>query len=186
METLVLNMSYEPVARVTWQRAITLIWEGKVEVVEEYEDRTVRSVTLEFKVPAVIRFLRAIRGRRRVIKFSRENVYSRDRGRCQYCAKAVARHEFTYDHVIPKRLNGQTRWENVVVSCTPCNQKKGGRTPEQAGMQLISAPMKPRALPQVMRFTFTWQKGMPISWKNWLRDVAYWHGELDNDNDQPP
>lgn len=183
METLVLNMSYEPVARVTWQRAITLLWEGKVEVVEEYDDWKVHSVTLELKVPAVIRFLRAVRGKRRAIRFSRENVYARDKGKCQYCAKPVPRHEFTYDHVIPRRLSGQTRWENVVVSCTPCNQKKGGRTPEQAGMQLIGTPVKPRLLPNGLRFTFTWQKGMPSSWRNWLRDVAYWHVELENEND---
>ena len=183
METLVLNVSYEPVARVTWQRAITLLWEGKVEVVEEYENHRVRSVTLEFKVPSVIRFLRVIRGRRRAIKFSRENVYSRDKGRCQYCGHAVPRSEFTYDHVVPRRLNGQTRWENVVVCCTPCNQRKGGRTPDEAGMALVANPVRPRSLPDVMRFTFTWQKGMPMAWRNWLRDVAYWHGELENEND---
>jgi len=182
METLVLNVSYEPVARVSWQRAITLLWEGKVEVVEEYEDRHVRSVTLEFRVPSVIRFLRTIRGKKRAIKFSRENVYARDKGRCQYCAQTVPRHEFTYDHVTPRRLNGQTRWENVVVCCTPCNQKKGGRTPEEAGMRLVAHPVRPRTLPDVLKLTFTWQKGMPISWRNWLRDVAYWHGELENEN----
>ena len=147
METLVLNVSYEPVARVSWQRAITLLWERKVEVVEEYEDYRVRSVTFELKMPSVIRFLRAVRGRKRAIKFSRENVYARDKGRCQYCRTAVPRHEFTYDHVIPRRQSGQTRWENVVVCCTPCNQRKGGRTPEDAGMKLVAQPVRPRTLP---------------------------------------
>ena len=91
MDTLVLSHTFEPVARVSWQRAITLLWEGKVEVVEEYENRMVRSVTLEFKVPSIIRFFRAIRHRRRAIKFSRENVYTRDNGRCQYCGHWVPR-----------------------------------------------------------------------------------------------
>jgi len=50
MDTLVLSASYEPVARIGWQRAITLLWENKVEIVEEYEDKWVRSVTLEFKM----------------------------------------------------------------------------------------------------------------------------------------
>jgi 5-methylcytosine-specific restriction endonuclease McrA len=183
METLVLNVSYVPVARVPWQRAITMIWEGKVEVVEEYEDQWIRSVTLELKMPAVVRFLRSVRGKRRAIRFSRENVYARDRGRCQYCGLSVPRHEFTYDHVIPRRLKGLTRWENVVVSCTPCNQRKGGRTPEQAGMALVATPVRPHTLPQSMRFTFTYRKGMPQEWRNWLRDLAYWHGELENEND---
>ncbi len=183
METLVLNVSYEPVARVSWQRAITLLWEGKVEVVEEYEDAWVRSVTVELKVPAVVRFLRVIRGKRRAIRFSRENVYARDKGRCQYCSVSVPRHEFTYDHVTPRRMEGQTRWENVVVCCTGCNQKKGGRTPEQAGMKLVAVPKRPAHLPNALRFTFTYRKGMPAPWKNWLRDVAYWHQELENENE---
>lgn len=74
MDTLVLSHAYVPVARVAWQRAVTLLFEGKVEVIEEYEARVVRSVTLEFKVPSVIRFLRKIRHRNRAVKFSCENV----------------------------------------------------------------------------------------------------------------
>ena len=155
METLVLDIRFVPVARVSWQRAITLLWEGKVEVVEEYQDRTVRSVTLEFRVPAVIRFLRLIRGKRKAIKFNRENVYARDKGRCQYCSTAVPRHDFTYDHVVPKAQGGHTAWENVVVSCTRCNQTKGGRTPGQAGMRLVHAPGRPKSLPEIVRLTFT-------------------------------
>lgn len=178
-ETLVLSQSYEPVARVSWQRAITLIWEGKVEVVEEYENWTVKSVTLEFKVPSVIRFLKKVFGRKRVVKFSRENVYARDNGRCQYCATKVSRAEGTYDHVTPRAQGGQTNWTNIVISCVPCNQKKGGRTPEQAKMHLLSQPVKPKKLPDTVRLTFTYQKGMPLGWRNWLRDVAYWNGALD-------
>jgi 5-methylcytosine-specific restriction endonuclease McrA len=180
METLVLDARYIPVARVSWQRAITLLWEGKVEVIEEYEDRTVRSVTLEFKVPAVIRFLRAVRGGKRAVKFSRENVYSRDKGRCQYCSLKVPRHDFTYDHIVPRAQGGHTSWENVVVCCTPCNQRKGGRTPEQAGLRLIVAPTKPKSLPETLRLTFTWKKGMPLPWKQWLQSIAYWNAELED------
>ncbi|HZH04726.1 MAG TPA: HNH endonuclease, partial [Myxococcaceae bacterium] len=65
METLVLSATYEPVARVSWQRAITLIFTGRAEVIEEYEDRLVRSVTVEFRMPSVVRFLRAVRGTKR-------------------------------------------------------------------------------------------------------------------------
>lgn len=182
MDTLVLSPGYEPVAKVPWQRAITLLWEGKVEVVEEYEDKWVHSVTLEFKMPSVIRFLKAIRGRRRAIKFSRENVYLRDKGKCQYCSVKVSRSEFTYDHVKPRAQGGPTTWDNVVVSCTPCNQRKSGRTPEQANMALLTRPAKPQKLPDTLRLTFTWQKGMPEKWKQWLASVSYWHGELENDN----
>jgi 5-methylcytosine-specific restriction endonuclease McrA len=181
METLVLSATYEPVARVPWQRAISLLWTGKVEVIEEYEDRMVRSVTYEFPMPSVIRFLRAIRGTKRAIKFSRENVYARDSGKCQYCRQRVPRHEATYDHVVPRIQGGPTTWDNVVICCVPCNQRKGGRTPEQARMVLANRPVKPKKLPETLRLTFLYEKGMPESWKSWLRDVAYWHGSLDED-----
>jgi 5-methylcytosine-specific restriction endonuclease McrA len=182
METLVLSATYEPLARISWQRAIVLLWDRKVEVVEEYEDKWVRSVTLELKVPSVIRFLRAIRGRKKAIKFSRENVYARDHQRCQYCALKVARHEATYDHVVPRAQGGKTVWENVVIACVPCNQKKGGRTPAQARMQLRSVPVKPKTLPETMRIVLGWEKGMPASWRTWLRDFTYWNGELESDD----
>ena len=181
METLVLSHSYEPIARVSWQRAITLLIEQKVEIIEEYEDWKIRSVTLEFKVPSVIRFLKKVFGKKRAVKFSRENVYARDHGRCQYCSNKIPRAEATYDHVTPRAKGGQTRGENIVISCVPCNQKKGGRTPEQAGMRLLSAPVKPKKLPDTLRLTFTYRKDMPESWRTWLRDVAYWNSELDQD-----
>ncbi len=179
---LVLSAGYEPMARISWQRAITLLFGGKVEVVEEYEDKTIRSVTFELKMPSVVRFLKSARGKKRAVKFSRENVYLRDKGTCQYCSLKVPRSEFTYDHVKPRNQGGQTTWDNVVVACTPCNQKKAGHTPEQAKMKLLSKPVKPSKLPDTLRLTFTWHKGMPDSWKQWLASVHYWHDELDNDN----
>lgn len=180
METLVLSPGYEPVARVHWQRAITLLFMGKVEVVEEYEDKEIRAVTFSIKMPSVVRFLRAIRGKRRAVKFSRENVYTRDQGKCQYCGDKVSRAESTYDHVVPRALGGKTDWDNIVIACVECNQKKGGKTPEQAKMHLRSKPVRPKKLPDV-RITVCWRPGMPLSWKTWVRDFQYWNGELEHD-----
>ena len=179
METLVLNAGYEPVARVHWQRAVALLFQGKVEVVEEYVDKEVRAVTFTIKMPSVVRFLRAIRGKKKAVKFSRQNVYARDGARCQYCQSKVARNEATYDHVVPRAHGGKTTWENIVIACVPCNQKKGGRTPTQAKMALRVPPVRPKKLPDVMSITFTFQQGMPDSWRGWLRDVAYWSTELE-------
>src|SRR5262245_53484624 len=184
METLVLSATYEPVARVTWQRAITLLWQNKVEVVEEYADREIRAVSVTVKMPSVIRFLRALRSRRRAVKFSRENVYIRDRGRCQYCGRRVVRFDATYDHVVPRKLGGLTTWENIVIACVACNQRKGGRSPDAANMRLLATPMKPAKLPDAYRFTLTFRSGMPASWRQWLQDHDYWTTELDNDNDK--
>lgn len=181
MDTLVLSMSYQPVDRISWQRAICLWVMEKVEILEAYEDREVRSVSMALKMPSVVRFLHKARIRRGSVRFSRENVYTRDKGRCQYCGKKVSRMEATYDHVVPRRLGGQTRWDNIVISCYVCNQRKGGRTPERAGMKLTVRPVKPKSLPSTFRFTFTKKAGIPDSWKQYLYDLAYWHGELDED-----
>lgn len=179
METLVLNPGYEPIARVPWQRAVTWLFLGKVEVVEEYEDKQVRSVTLVFQMPSVVRLFRALRGGKRGVNFSRENVYVRDAGRCQYCGKRVPRDDITYDHVIPRSKGGRTTWENIVIACLTCNQRKGGRTPEQAGMKLRTQPVKPKRLPDTFRISFRFTEGMPETWRAFLRDFSYWNGELD-------
>jgi 5-methylcytosine-specific restriction endonuclease McrA len=181
MDTLVLDPGYSPVARIPWERALTLFWSGKVEVVEEYADWKVRSVTIEVKVPSVVRFLRAVRGKRKMVRFSRENVYARDGGRCQYCCSKMLRHDATYDHVLPRSQGGVTRWENIVIACLSCNQSKGGRTPVQAKMKLRTTPIRPTKLPDTMRITLCYEPGMPEAWRAWLRDYSYWNGELEAD-----
>lgn len=177
-ETLVLDASCFPVARVPWQRAVTLLFQNKVEVIEEYEDKELRSCTFSIKMPSVVKFIRSVKRRKKVVKFSRENVYSRDKGRCQYCSRRVARPESTYDHIVPRSQGGKTTWENIVISCISCNQKKGGRTPQQANMKLLSRPVKPKKLPDI-RITVTWKKGDPLTWKNWLQSYQYWNTELE-------
>jgi 5-methylcytosine-specific restriction endonuclease McrA len=180
-DTLVLDVGYLPVDRVSWERAITLIYEQKAEVVEDYDNWNVHSATLEFPVPSVIRRMTSSSRRKKGIKFSRGNVYARDGGRCQYCGNDVPKDRFTYDHVIPRVSGGKTCWENVVISCTPCNQRKGGRTPTEAGMKLLSKPIRPKTLPGGMTFTIQYREGMPDAWRKWVRDKAYWNVELEQD-----
>ena len=189
METLVLvlDSSFKPVDRVPWQRALTLYFKGKVEIIEHYAGRVVRAASAAFQLPSVVRFLGGLRSRRKAIKFSRENVYARDNGSCQYCGNKVPREEFTYDHVKPRSKGGLTEWTNVVCSCIPCNQLKGGRTPQEAKMHLRSVPVKPKKLPDTLYLNFVWKDGMPEEWRGYMRaedvarDVMYWHGELDSE-----
>jgi 5-methylcytosine-specific restriction endonuclease McrA len=183
MDTLVLSSWYEPVARISWRRAVTLLFAGKVEVIDEYADREIRSVSFSIKMPSVVRFLRALRGRKRGVKFSRENVYLRDGARCQYCERKVPRSEATYDHVVPRAQGGKTNWDNVVIACLPCNQRKGGRTPVEARMTLRTAPVRPKKLAEGLHLTITFKDGMPATWRAWLRDFSYWNGELDSDDE---
>jgi 5-methylcytosine-specific restriction endonuclease McrA len=118
----------------------------------------------------------------RSAKFSRENIYARDKGMCQYCGTRVKVSEFEYEHVIPRARGGQTIWENIVVACTPCNQRKGGRTPAEARMFLRSVPRRPDKSFKGRRVTLAWRSGMPESWRSYMRDVTYWRGELDSEN----
>lgn len=181
METLVLDFNYQPAGKIHWHRAITQWFKGKVEILESYENRDIKSVTFVMKMPAVVRELTKYK-KKNAVKFSRENVYTRDKGRCQYCSKKVPRAEVTYDHVLPRSQGGKTKWENIVIACLHCNQRKSNKTPEQASMRLLTAPIKPKSLPDTFRFTVTWKNGMPPEWRDWLASAGYWHSELEEES----
>jgi 5-methylcytosine-specific restriction endonuclease McrA len=173
--TLLLNSTYEPLKVISWQRAVSLLWLGKVEVIRNYE-RDVRSVTFKIRMPAVVRLLRFIRRKRPQISFSRRNLFARDANSCQYCGNRQDPSELTYDHVTPRSHGGKTDWQNIVTCCVDCNRKKGGRTPEQAGMRLLRTPKRPEKLPGVLTITIGLQSA-PDAW----RDFLYWNVQLDED-----
>ena len=174
-QTLLLNASYEPLKIVHWQKAITLLCQGKVEVIAEY-DREIRSVSISFKLPSVIRLLRYIKMKRRFdyVPFSRANIYARDDHSCQYCGEAFPTNELTFDHVTPVAQGGRKDWENIVTCCVTCNRRKGGRTPEEAGMHLRRLPRRPESMP-ALRITIRLHTA-PESW----RDFLYWNAELED------
>jgi 5-methylcytosine-specific restriction endonuclease McrA len=169
--TLLLSQAYEPITVISWQRAVTLLSLGKVEVLEEY-NLSIRTQTVVVKMPAVVRLLRAFRRYRRPVKFSRVNIYARDNYTCQYCGQGKRIAELTYDHVLPRHQGGRTEWSNIVTACQACNLRKGARTPEQAGMRLLSKPVQPKWVPAVTISVST--RSMPEAW----RDYLYWTGEL--------
>jgi 5-methylcytosine-specific restriction endonuclease McrA len=173
-QTLLLNATYEPLRVVHWRKAVTLWCQGKVEIISVY-DREIRSVTLSFKLPSVIRLLRYISIKRRFdyVPFSRANIYARDNHTCQYCGDTLPISELTFDHVVPVSQSGRKDWENIVTSCICCNRKKGGRTPAEAGMRVIRPPRRPTRPPTV-RITIG-LRNAPDSW----RDYLYWNVELD-------
>jgi 5-methylcytosine-specific restriction endonuclease McrA len=140
---IVLNAGYEFMGLVSWQRAMLLVFNGKVEVVKE-SDRIVRTVSRTFRIPAVIRLIKFIRQiYRREVPFSRKNILVRDLHVCQYCGREFNSSDLTIDHIIPKVQGGANEWTNVVACCRSCNIRKGGRTPRQAGMHLVHKPFKP-------------------------------------------
>ncbi|MBW2309176.1 MAG: HNH endonuclease [Deltaproteobacteria bacterium] len=141
-KVLLLKATYEPLRIIPWQKAVTLLVLGKVEVLEEYA-REIRSVHLTLRLPSVVRLIRFFFHRRPVVKFSRINIFIRDRFRCQYCGRSYPEHDLSLDHVVPQWMGGQKCWENIVTCCIQCNRKKGARTLAQAGMRLIRKPRKP-------------------------------------------
>lgn len=148
MQVLVLDQGYAPHRVVHWQRAICMLFGGKVEVLEEY-DEVVRSPSIVIRMPAVVRLLTGARRRPRAVRFSRFNVLLRDGFMCQYCGGRPHARELTMDHVVPRAKGGATRWINVVAACRACNHRKGMRTPEEARMALLRTPHEPRYLPSV-------------------------------------
>ena len=172
--TLVVSQGYEPVEIVSWRRAITLLFLGKVEVIEEY-DRDIKTTSLVIKIPAVVRLLNAFRRHKKPVKFSRVNIYGRDDYRCQYCNKKESINELTYDHVIPKSRGGKTTWDNIVTCCATCNRRKANRTPTEAGMKLTRPPKQPLAMPTLV--VTVSRTSVPDAW----RDYLYWTSALDED-----
>lgn len=164
--TLLLNASYEPISVISWQRAMTLFFLEKVEVLAEYEDRDINSITVCFKMPSVVRLLKYVRRRYMGIKFSRQNIYARDNHRCQYCGSRPPMPELSFDHVMPRSKGGKTCWENIVTCCVTCNRKKGGATPEEAGMSLLKPPIKPRSNSQLSIQVQKYQA--PSNWFEYL------------------
>jgi len=147
---VVLNSTYEPISIITSKRALLLILEGKATVVEEHPYLEVRSPSVTFKVPVMVALKVFVKGRQIFKKFAtltQKNLFVRDDYTCQYCTrhKSEFRHfEFlTRDHVLPKSKGGPNTWENLVTTCSTCNNKKGDRTPPEANMQLQKKPTAP-------------------------------------------
>lgn len=175
--TLLLNSTFEPLKIISWKRAISLWFDGKVEIISEYEDFTLRSVSITIKCPAVVRLLEYVAGKKYKVKFSRVNVFTRDKYTCQYCGARPGTANLTYDHVIPRSKGGKTVWDNIVTCCVRCNCKKAARTPEEASMRLLTKPAKPDWNPR-SRINVA----MPHTPDQW-REFLYWNQEIENDND---
>jgi 5-methylcytosine-specific restriction endonuclease McrA len=141
---------------------------------EPAEHDWVRTVRFHIVVPRIIRVLCYRKLPRQEIKFNRRNIYARDHNRCQYCGCRSSTSELSLDHVVPRSRGGDNSWENVVACCVRCNVKKGGRTPAEAGLRLITPPVKPRRSPVV---NISLSRAKYSSWQQFL-DHAYWNVEL--------
>jgi 5-methylcytosine-specific restriction endonuclease McrA len=136
---LVLNASYEPINIVPARRALALVLGGKA-LVEERSRFVIRTSRINVPVPSVIRLVSYRRIPRQNRSISRKGILLRDGSTCQYCGSKLPPKDLTLDHVVPRSRAGESTWENLVASCFPCNNRKGNRTPQEAGMALAKQP----------------------------------------------
>lgn len=148
--------------------------EGDEEKAKSLEPRIIKTSKGEVRGPEVIRlpFYNDVPDME--IRLTRRNLLLRDGFACQYCGKRVSASTFTIDHVKPRSKGGGGTWENFTVACFPCNVKKRDRTPEEAGMRLLSKPAKPKWYPLTTRF----HHKTPASWARFLPQSAFTHRPL--------
>lgn len=195
---LVLNRLWQAVNVCTVRRALTLLFQGHAQVVfnsgddnfqtfsfDQWRDFSVsephpdsiHAISFKIRVPRVIQLILFDRMPKKEVKFTRFNIFERDKNTCQYCGQVFERKDLNLDHIVPRDRGGPTSWENIVCSCIPCNTRKANRTPIEAGMHLIRKPKRPKTRPFV-------QVNLGIihhdSWKHFL-DLAYWNVELGED-----
>lgn len=167
---LLLNASYEPLAVIPARRALSLLLRERVDAVtEDLVDISMSASSLT--IPTVLRLRRYVRAPRRGVRWSRRGVMRRDNYQCIYCGVrageatatgVITRTDFTIEHIIPKSRGGRNSWSNTACACPKCNQRKGDRTPHEAGMPMLWEPKTPRV-------DYLVASGeMPLAWKVYL------------------
>jgi 5-methylcytosine-specific restriction endonuclease McrA len=138
---LVLNNSFEPLVICSVRRAIIMMYLGKAQLVESRDGFLIRSVSRAMREPSVVRLGHYARVPFKQVMLNRRNIIRRDANRCQYCG--ATNRPLTVDHVVPRLRGGCETWENLVCACDRCNNRKGDRTPEEAGLKLSREPVRP-------------------------------------------
>jgi len=168
-EVLILNKHFLAVKVGIVKDAICALYTGKAEVIDQdYTPRNLKkwieysflldtmpleaakyegklsSPSISIYIPRVIKIdttagIEIIK----TVKYSRHNVYKRDKNQCQYCGQYCKKTIKTLDHVHPKSKGGKNTWENVVTSCKHCNGEKGSQTLDQLGWKLKKRPIAP-------------------------------------------
>jgi 5-methylcytosine-specific restriction endonuclease McrA len=168
---LVLNQNYEPLQVCSARRAFVLVDRGKAEVLE-HGMGVLRTSSIEYPLPSVIRLVYFIRRPRPRLRLTRKELFLRDRYTCQYCG--IITRDLTLDHVIPRHRGGPHGWDNLVSACRACNHRKAGRTPQEAKMALLHQPKEPRSTAYALFFPYlqsqeAWMKFIP----EWERERAW-------------
>jgi 5-methylcytosine-specific restriction endonuclease McrA len=143
IKTLKLDSSFRPVEIINSVEALVMCILGKARAIESHTKK-IRTITDSFLLPSVIVLNRYIKFRFSYVACNRTNLFFRDQSECQYCGKEQDGKLMTIDHILPKSRGGKNTWENLVVACKKCNQRKGNKTPLEAGMKLRRIPKRPK------------------------------------------
>lgn len=187
---LVLNRHYMALRVITARRAFILLYREAAEVIDieegrfcnygfdawcelsqlrsedrQHHDDWIRAVHFDIQVPRIVRLVRFDKQYTATVRLNRRTLFARDGHRCQYCGQSLPPSQLSLDHVVPRSKGGPTTWENVVASCIKCNTKKGGRTPQEARMDLQTEPGRPSQNPIL---TVKLENPKYESWKTFL------------------
>lgn len=162
---LVLNASYEPIHVCAARRALVLLIKGVAQC-EEAGVEVLRSAAAAIAIPSVIRLVEYRRIPRQARALSRKNILMRDHHTCQYCGRSGGAGDLTLDHVVPRSRGGAGSWENLVAACRRCNNRKGDRLPEEAGMRLRRRPQP--FTPHTSRSLMRQLGGQQHNWRKYL------------------
>jgi len=170
--TLVLNKSWMAIRIEPAKRSFTKVFKGRAQLMDEEDfglyDWEQWFETFGFRVPEIIVLSSYNKIPRTSIKLTRKNLMIRDDFTDQYTGDRLSPKDATIDHVIPRSRGGKNIWENVVLCHQKVNEKKGNRTPEDAGLVLLNKPKKPHWNPLYSKIV----SNRPESWSkfiNWKR-----------------
>jgi 5-methylcytosine-specific restriction endonuclease McrA len=165
---LVLNRHWQPVQICSVRRSLKLLCLGHAQVVQVDGDacyqahdlgswiehsltapdaECVHGIRVNLRAPMVIVLTLYDRIPRKEVKFTRRNVFLRDKHVCQYCARTFGENELNLDHVVPRDKGGRTTWDNIVTSCVRCNTRKANKMPHEVNMFPLRRPAAPRWRP---------------------------------------
>ena len=181
VRTLVVDKTYQPISivplhTITWEAAINRVMNGMCDVVSEY-DYIIKTQNPDVTIrkPAIIARknfdgINAQEG----VPFSKTALFYRDNCECQYCGDPLTEREITLDHVIPQADGGKTTWDNVVIACGDCNNRKGSRAPVNQ-WRPKNAPWKP----DYWQFLNIRRKyPIVIDHESWVPFLQPWEGEI--------
>lgn len=145
-KVLLLNLDYQPIKFISWEKAMFLVFKEKVRIVEE-SDKFVHTVSDKFNVPLMVVLKKFVKNIFSDLTPSRKRIFQRDNNACVYCN---SKKDLTIDHLIPRSKGGQDTWENMVTACSPCNGRKGNKSLKDSGMTLLRKPYRPNRFDLIM------------------------------------